>query len=114
MDRCDVGETTIARRILGKLRENMLCLPDRNFLCYPLWQQAVGAGAKLVWRAKLQLVIPQIRKLPGGSYLAARPRFTFFAALHGHDSQLERAEAREATCRGPGRPQPNVRPHHWP
>lgn len=70
MDRCDVGETTIARRILGKLRKNMLCLADRNFLCYPLWQQAVATGAKLVWRAKLQLVIPKIRKLSDGSYLA--------------------------------------------
>jgi hypothetical protein len=70
MDRCDVGETTIARRILSKLRKNMLCLADRNFLCYPLWQQAVATGAKLVWRAKLQLVIPKIRKLADGSYLA--------------------------------------------
>ena len=70
MDRCDVGETTMARRILSKLRRNMLCLADRNFLCYPLWQQAVATGAKLVWRAKLQLVIPKIRKLADGSYLA--------------------------------------------
>jgi hypothetical protein len=70
MDRCDVGEVTIARRILSKLRKNMLCLADRNFLCYPLWQQAVATGAKLVWRAKLQLVIPKIRKLSDGSYLA--------------------------------------------
>lgn len=70
MDRCDVGETTIARRLLGKLRKNMLCLADRNFLCYPLWQQAVASGAKLVWRAKLQLVIPKKRKLSDGSYLA--------------------------------------------
>ena len=70
MDGCDVGETTIARRILGKLRKNMLCLADRNFLCYPLWQQAVATGAKLVWRAKLQLVIPKMRKLSDGSYLA--------------------------------------------
>jgi hypothetical protein len=70
MDRCDVGETTIARRILSKLRKNMLCLADRNFLCYPLWEQAVATGAKLVWRAKLQLVIPKIRKLADGSYLA--------------------------------------------
>jgi transposase IS4-like protein/DDE family transposase len=70
MDRCDVGEITIAKRILGKLRKNMLCLADRNFLCYPLWQQAVATGAKLVWRAKLQLVIPEIRKLSDGSYLA--------------------------------------------
>lgn len=70
MDRCDVGETTIARRILGKLGRNMLCLADRNFLCYPLWKQAVATGARLVWRAKLQLVIPKIRKLADGSYLA--------------------------------------------
>jgi transposase IS4-like protein/DDE family transposase len=70
MDRCDVGEITIARRILSKLRKNMLCLADRNFLCYPLWAQAVATGAKLVWRAKLQLVIPKIRKLRDGSYLA--------------------------------------------
>ena len=70
MDRCDVGETTIARRILRKLRRNMLCLADRNFLCYPLWKEAVATGAKLVWRAKLQLVIPKTRKLADGSYLA--------------------------------------------
>jgi hypothetical protein len=70
MDRCNVGEITIAKRILGKLRKNMLCLADRHFLCYPLWQQAVATGAKLVWRAKLQLVIPKIRKLSDGSYLA--------------------------------------------
>jgi hypothetical protein len=70
MDRCDVGETTIARRILGKLGRNMLCLADRNFLCYPLWKQAVATGARLVWRAKLQLIIPKIRKLADGSYLA--------------------------------------------
>jgi hypothetical protein len=70
MDRYDVGETTIARRILPKLRKNMLCLADRNFLCYPLWKEAVTTGAKLVWRAKLQLVIPKSRKLRDGSYLA--------------------------------------------
>src|ERR1043165_1150441 len=33
MDRCDVGEVTIARRLLGRLRKNMLCLADSNFLC---------------------------------------------------------------------------------
>ncbi len=69
MDRCDVGETTLARRLLGKLRRNMLCLADRNFFCYPLWNQAVATGAKLVWRAKHQLVLPKQRKLSDGSYL---------------------------------------------
>jgi hypothetical protein len=70
MDRYDVGETTIARRILGKLRRSMLCLADRNFLCYPLWQQALATRAALVWRAKLQLVLPKLQKLADGSYLA--------------------------------------------
>lgn len=70
MDRCDVGETTIARRILKKLRRNMLCLADRNFLSYPLWKEAVATGAKFVWRAKHQMVIPKTRKLADGSYLA--------------------------------------------
>ena len=69
MDRCYVGETTLARRLLGKLRRNMLCLADRNFFCYPLWKQAVATGAKLVWRAKHQLVLPKTRQLPDGSYL---------------------------------------------
>lgn len=70
MDRCDVGETTLARRLLGKLQRNMLCLADRNFFCYPLWKQAVATGAKLVWRAKHLLVLPKKRKLSDGSYLA--------------------------------------------
>ena len=69
MDRYDVGETTLARRILGKLRRNMLCLADRNFFCYPLWHQALTTGAKLLWRAKHQLVLPKTRKLADGSYL---------------------------------------------
>jgi hypothetical protein len=70
MDRCDVGETTIARRILGNLRRNMLCLADRNFFCYPLWEQADATGAKLMWRAKRQIKLPKTATLPDGSYLA--------------------------------------------
>lgn len=69
MDRYGVGETTLARRVLGKLRRNMLCLADRNFFCFPLWKQALATKAKLVWRAKHQLVLPKTRKLADGSYL---------------------------------------------
>jgi len=83
MDRCDVGEITMARRILSKLRRNMLCLADRNFLCYPLWKEAVATGAKLVWRAKLQLVIPKVRKLADGSYLAK----IYPSAKHRHQDR---------------------------
>ncbi len=70
MDRYDVGEVTIARRILPLLRRNMLCLADRNFANYPLWKQACTTGAALVWRAKMRFVLPKLRKLPDGSYLA--------------------------------------------
>jgi Insertion element 4 transposase N-terminal/Transposase DDE domain len=69
MDRYGVGETTLARRILGKLRRNMLWLADRNFFCFPLWKQALATKAKLVWRAKHQLVLPKTKKLADGSYL---------------------------------------------
>src|SRR5881392_460852 len=40
MDRYQVGEVTMARRILRLLRRNMLCLADRNFANYPLWKEA--------------------------------------------------------------------------
>ncbi len=70
MDRCDVGEATIARRIVGALRANMLCLADRNFFSYPLWQQASATGAALLWRARGQLVLPKLRTLADGSYLS--------------------------------------------
>lgn len=70
MDRYEVGETTLARRILSRLRRNMLCLADRNFFCYPLWKQAVATHAALVWRARLDLVLPVVRKLADGSFLA--------------------------------------------
>jgi len=70
MDRYAVGETTIARRILGLLRRNMLCLADRNFLSYPLWQQAVATHASFVWRAKRNMVMPKLRELADGSYLS--------------------------------------------
>src|SRR6266705_345123 len=66
MDRYDVGEVTMARRILPLLRRNMLCLADRNFANYPLWKQACTTGAALVWRAKTQFVLPKLRKLPDG------------------------------------------------
>src|SRR5436190_394715 len=63
MDRYDVGEITIARRILRLLRRNMLCLADRNFTNYPLWKQACTTGAALVWRAKTGIILPKLRKL---------------------------------------------------
>lgn len=69
MDRCDVGETTIARRIVKVLRANMLCLADRNFFSYSFWQEACATRAALVWRLRSTLIVPKLKKLSDGSYL---------------------------------------------
>ncbi|MCX6071152.1 MAG: IS4 family transposase [Chloroflexi bacterium] len=65
-----VGETTIARRVIQGLRAGMLCLADRNFFSFDLWQAAQANGADLLWRIKHNLVLPRLTRLPDGSYLS--------------------------------------------
>ena len=65
-----VGEITPAKEVLGHLRAGMLCLADRNFLGFKLWQQARATGANLLWRAKKNLILPCDKRLPDGSYLS--------------------------------------------
>ena len=65
-----VGEITLAKEVLGHLRAGMLCLADRNFLGFELWEQARATGADLLWRAKKNLVLPGDKRLPDGSYLS--------------------------------------------
>jgi Insertion element 4 transposase N-terminal/Transposase DDE domain len=63
------GETTLARDVLGALRPGMLCLADRQFFSYALWQQATDTGADLLWRVKGNLRLARETVLPDGSYL---------------------------------------------
>jgi len=65
-----VGEITLAKEVLGNLRAGMLCMADRNFLGFELWEQARATGADLLWRAKKNLVLPCDKRLPDGSYLS--------------------------------------------
>ena len=65
-----VGEITLAKEVLGNLRAGMLCMADRNFLGFELWEQARATGAGLLWRAKKNLVLPGDKRLPDGSYLS--------------------------------------------
>jgi len=65
-----MGETTVAKEVLPHLRKGMLCLADRNFFGFELWQQARGYRAELLWRAKTDLVLPCRQRLPDGSYLS--------------------------------------------
>lgn len=70
MDAYRVGEITLAHEVVPQLRRGMLCLADRNFFGFDLWQRARAGGAELVWRAKSNLVLPCLRRLPDGSYLS--------------------------------------------
>ena len=48
----------------------MLCLADRYFFSFELWQQAKGTGAELLWRIKKNLRLPCEQRLADGSYLS--------------------------------------------
>ena len=47
----------------------MLCLADRQFFGYALWQEAAATGADLLWRVKKNLRLPRQAVLADGSYL---------------------------------------------
>jgi len=64
------GESTLAKDVLAALGPGMLCLADRNFFGFALWQQARARGAELLWRGKKNLRLPCEDRLPDGSYLS--------------------------------------------
>jgi hypothetical protein len=65
------GEITLAREVLKALQPGMLCLADRNYLSYRLWQQAQQTGAALLWRAKTHLRLEMLERYADGSYRSA-------------------------------------------
>jgi hypothetical protein len=64
------GEVTMAREIVKHLKPGMLCLADRYFYGYPLWQQAHAQGAELVWRVRSNIRLPCLKVLKDGSFLS--------------------------------------------
>ena len=64
------GETTLAREVIAHLQAGMLCLADREFFGFALWQQARATGAELLWRVKKNLRLPCSQRLADGSYLS--------------------------------------------
>jgi hypothetical protein len=66
----DTGEITLAKQVLSSLAKGMLCLADRNFFGFELWNQARSTGADLLWRIKKNLRLPCEKRLPDGSYLS--------------------------------------------
>jgi len=85
----NTGEITLAKEVLGSLRNGMLCLADRNFFGFELWNQARSTGADLLWRIKKNLRLPCEKRLPDGSYLSrvyASPK----DQRHGRDGVVVR------------------------
>ena len=70
MDGYHTGEITIAKQVVKRLHKGMLCLADRNFFGFELWQEAQANGADLLWRVKENLLLPCLQRLPDGSYLS--------------------------------------------
>jgi len=101
-----VGETTSAKEVVQHLRPGMLCLADRYFLGYALWQQARATGADLLWRGKTNLRFPCDKRLEDGSYLGRlypserdRRRNTNAVTVRVIDYQLEGIPDAEAFYR---------------
>jgi hypothetical protein len=70
MDRWRRSEVALARRVMGRLGQGMLCLADRLFYSYDLWIQAVATGADLLWRVPSSITLPRLKELPDRSYLS--------------------------------------------
>jgi hypothetical protein len=70
MDGYRTGEITLAKAVLPRLRKGMLCLADRNFFGFELWQLAGRTGAELLWRMKKNMRMAADKRLPDGSYLS--------------------------------------------
>ena len=64
------GEVTLAREVIASLEKDMLCLADRNFFGFALWNRARATGADLLWRVKKNLRLVAEKHLPDGSYLS--------------------------------------------
>ena len=64
------GEITLSKDVLPNLKPGMLCLADRIFFGFELWEQARSTGADLLWRVKKNLSMPRLKCFADGSYLS--------------------------------------------
>jgi Insertion element 4 transposase N-terminal/Transposase DDE domain len=64
------GENTLAKDVLGALDSGMLCLGDRGFFGFEMWQQALATQAQLLWRCRKNMRFACEQRLADGSYLS--------------------------------------------
>ena len=63
-------EVTLAQSLVGDLKPGMLCLADRLYSNFLLWQKARSTGAALLWRIRGNAKLPVEKVLDDGSYLS--------------------------------------------
>lgn len=64
------SEAALALDVVKSLGADMLCLADRGFFSYRLWERAIGSGADQLWRVPKNAILPCIERFEDGSYLS--------------------------------------------
>jgi hypothetical protein len=67
---CRIGERDLAVELAGHLDADMLVTADSGFYSWRLWDHYAATGAALCWRVGMSVMLPLVRRLPDGSYLA--------------------------------------------
>jgi hypothetical protein len=62
------SEQALTRQLLEHLGPGQLCLADRGFAGFPLFEAAQATGADLLWRARSNAVLPVIERFDDGSF----------------------------------------------
>jgi transposase IS4-like protein/DDE family transposase len=70
MDSYKTSEHALAKRVIPSLSAGMLCLADRLFSGYRLWEQARSTGADLLWRVGQTFGLAVHKRLRDGSWLS--------------------------------------------
>ena len=76
VDAYATDEITLAQAVVPAPKKGMLCLADRFFPSYELWQKVAQTGAELLWRVRQNARLEVDRRLPDGSYLSRIYRST--------------------------------------
>jgi hypothetical protein len=76
MGKYSTDELTLAQDVVPALAKGMLCLADRFFPSYQLWQLASQTKADLLWRTRQNARLEVDQRLPDGSYLSRLYRST--------------------------------------
>src|SRR5487761_214083 len=99
-----MGEQSLAPAVLASLCAGMLCLADRGFYSFALWNTARSRGADLLWRTKSNHVLVPEQRLADGSYLSH-----LYASTDRHRTEGIAVRVIEYTLDDPGRPQAEPR-----